>query len=231
MLLTFLGVLLANRYLGSLRELGWVADLVGSLGFAGAAERLDTFFVGGEHFGYKKNMYFGLFRVVSYLVPAFVVGRWVLRRPMKEFGWAVDRDWKHIRIYLALFLAMVPVVLLVSTLDSFQDFYPFYEPSGTESVWPWFVTWEIVYLLQFIGLELFFRGFALHGLVPRFGNMAIFVVLIPYVMIHFAKPAPEAVGSIVAGLVLGYLSLRSKSAVWGGLLHFGVALLMDVVAY
>jgi hypothetical protein len=47
-------------------------------------------------------------------------------------------------------------------------------------------------------------------------------------MIHFVKPAPEALASIVGGLVMGYLALRTGSIVWGVALHVSVAALMDV---
>ena len=52
--------------------------------------------------------------------------------------------------------------------------------------------------------------------------------MVPYVMIHFVKPAPEAAAAIVGGLVMGYLALRTGSIVWGIALHVSVAALMDV---
>jgi membrane protease YdiL (CAAX protease family) len=48
-------------------------------------------------------------------------------------------------------------------------------------------------------------------------------------MIHFAKPMPEEFAAIVAGLVLGYMALRSRSFVPGILLHVAVALTMDLL--
>ena len=48
-------------------------------------------------------------------------------------------------------------------------------------------------------------------------------------MVHFQKPLPETMGSIIAGLALGTLALRTSS-IWGGaLLHVAVALTMDSV--
>ena len=55
-------------------------------------------------------------------------------------------------------------------------------------------------------------------------------MVIPYCMIHFHKPLPEVFGAIVAGIVLGWLALETRS-LWGGvLLHVAVALSMDVAA-
>jgi membrane protease YdiL (CAAX protease family) len=49
-------------------------------------------------------------------------------------------------------------------------------------------------------------------------------------MIHFGKPLPEAIGSIVAGYILGYLSLKSKNIFPGMILHISVALTMDLLS-
>ena len=83
---------------------------------------------------------------------------------------------------------------------------------------------------QFFGLEFFFRGFILHGLRRALGANAIFVMIVPYCMIHFGKPMPETIGAIGAGLILGTLAMRTRS-IWGGvLIHIGVAMTMDVLA-
>src|SRR5215469_18060163 len=68
------------------------------------------------------------------------------------------------------------------------------------------------------------RTFALHG------NCRVPVSVMPYMMIHFTKPWPEALASIVAGLVLGSLAWKTKS-IWGGVcVHCAVAITMDLLA-
>ena len=78
-----------------------------------------------------------------------------------------------------------------------------------------------------MGLEFFFRGFLVWGLRRRFGAYAIVVMTIPYCMIHFGKPLPETLASIIAGLALGFMSLRTSSIVLGAAIHMTVALSMD----
>jgi len=46
--------------------------------------------------------------------------------------------------------------------------------------------------------------------------------------VHFGKPVPEVFAAIVAGLVLGTWALRSGSFLWGWLLHWTVAISMDL---
>jgi membrane protease YdiL (CAAX protease family) len=60
--------------------------------------------------------------------------------------------------------------------------------------------------------------------------MAVFVMIVPYNMIHFQKPGLEALAAILGGLVLGSLSLKTRSIWWGAMLHLAVAGTMDVLS-
>jgi len=55
------------------------------------------------------------------------------------------------------------------------------------------------------------------------------MMTVPYTMIHFSKPMPEAFAAIVAGLVLGTMAVRSRSFVPGIFLHVAVAITMDLL--
>jgi membrane protease YdiL (CAAX protease family) len=135
---------------------------------------------------------------------------------------------RHLWIYAVMFALILPAVYLASRSDAFRHMYPFYRLAN-RSVAD-LVIWELLYAAQFIALELFFRGFMLHGLRRSFGANAIFVMMVPYCMIHFGKPMAEAVGAIGAGFILGTLAMRTRS-IWGGAaIHIAVAVTMDVLA-
>jgi membrane protease YdiL (CAAX protease family) len=87
-----------------------------------------------------------------------------------------------------------------------------------------------MYFCQFLALEMFFRGFWLGVLRRSFGSGAIFVMAVPYCMIHFGKPYLEACGAIVAGIALGSLSMKTRSIYQGFMVHITVAGLMDWLA-
>jgi membrane protease YdiL (CAAX protease family) len=129
-----------------------------------------------------------------------------------------------------MILVMTPLVLWASQGERFRETYPFYRLATGEPLWPRFVAWEVLYALQFVALEFFFRGYVLHGVRHRFGAYSIFVMMVPYCMIHFAKPLPETCGAIIAGIVLGFMSLATRSIWMGALLHIAVALTMDFAA-
>jgi membrane protease YdiL (CAAX protease family) len=121
----------------------------------------------------------------------------------------------------------VPIVWVCSAFDRFQETYPFLRLVSHERVRADLWKWELAYAAQFIGLEFFFRGFIVHGIKHRFGVYAVFVSMVPYVQIHFGKPMPEATASLIAGIVLGYMSLVTRSVWLGAALHIGVAWGMD----
>jgi membrane protease YdiL (CAAX protease family) len=49
-------------------------------------------------------------------------------------------------------------------------------------------------------------------------------------MIHYHKPVLETFGAIAAGVILGYMSLRTRSIWLGAALHIAVAWTMDAAA-
>jgi membrane protease YdiL (CAAX protease family) len=103
-------------------------------------------------------------------------------------------------------------------------------PNVPSQYWPQFWTWQWFYAIQFVALEFFFRGFLVHALRRQMGAYAILVMTVPYCMIHFGKPIPETLGAIGAGLVLGFMSLKTRSIWMGAALHIAVAMTMDFAA-
>ncbi len=161
-----------------------------------------------------------------FILPALVV-RLVFGLKLRDFYLTPHEYLQHLPFYALLFLPVGLAVLVVAQSPNFQAHYPFYDNA---SGWPDQVVWELGYALQFFGLEFFFRGFMLRGVVAELGSMGVMVMIIPYCMIHFGKPLPECLGSILSGLVLGTLAMDTKS-IWGGVtIHVAVAWLMDGAA-
>ena len=150
------------------------------------------------------------------------------RQPLSDYGFKVRGFANLWGLYLAMLAVMIPIVVTVSMTKSFQGTYRFYRNALIEPLWPRFWIWETAYFLQFIGLEFFFRGYLLHGIKRRFGAYAIFVMMVPYCMIHFGKPMPETFSAIAAGIILGFMSLKTRSIWMGAALHISVALTMDL---
>lgn len=167
--------------------------------------------------------------IFYFLIPALTV-KLVFKEKLRDYGLWGGNVIKERKIFTLFLIIMVPLVLIFSTTDSFQMRYPFYVLHTGETLWPNFYIWQLLYFFQFIALEFFFRGFMVHGLKRQFGFYSIFVMTIPYCMIHFGKPFPETMAAIIAGIILGTLSLKSRSVWMGVAIHYFVALSMDLSA-
>jgi membrane protease YdiL (CAAX protease family) len=161
------------------------------------------------------------------LIPVFVI-KVILKDRLSDYGLGLGRLRERIKWYLLLVTPILCFVFMVSFRDDFSTHYPFYRQANRS----WFdlLTWEILYLVQFICVEFFFRGFIIQACRPSFGVNAIFVMIVPYLMLHFSKPWLEASGAIFFGLFLGVLALHTRS-IWGGVMvHISIALSMDIAA-
>jgi hypothetical protein len=172
------------------------------------------------------RVFWGVSRYGGYLLPV-LVWPFVFKENPLDLGLRFRGFREHAWIYLLCLVVVIPALVVVSHTPDFSRYYPMYPGAGRS--WTDFWIWEVVYVGQFFTLEVFFRGFWLRG-ARILGSGAIFSMVVPYVMIHFNKPYLEACGAIVAGTVLGSLSMKTGS-IWAGfLIHSTVAILMDLLA-
>lgn len=135
--------------------------------------------------------------------------------------------------YLLILLMMAPLVALASTRADFLHTYPKFRNIAfigdyTRPVWPWQLLYELSYGLDFLNIELFFRGLLAIGLARYAGDKAILPMAAFYCTIHFGKPMGECISSFFGGMVLGVLSVRSRSILGGLMVHLGLAWMMEL---
>jgi membrane protease YdiL (CAAX protease family) len=205
-------------------ELTWLARVLA--GPETAADVYDTLRRwGNDPLG--SRVWWALVSTVTYVALPIVALKLVFRQRLSDHGLKLRGLLRAWPLYVLFVMVMVPLVIMCSAEDRFQATYPFVPFRTREDVHANLWKWDLAYAAQFVGLEFFFRGFMVHGLKHRFGAYAVFVSMVPYVQIHFGKPMPEATASIVAGVVLGYMSLVTRSVWLGAALHIGVAWGMD----
>ncbi|HRJ51772.1 MAG TPA: CPBP family intramembrane metalloprotease [Candidatus Thiothrix moscowensis] len=172
--------------------------------------------------------WWSLWHLVCFILIPVLVIKLVFRESLANYGLGIGKLRQHFKWYLLLTLPILCFVVIVSFRDDFSNHYPFYRLANRS--WADLLAWELLYLSQFVCVEFFFRGFILQACRPAFGVNAIFVMIVPYLMIHFSKPWLEATGAILFGLFLGILALRTRS-IWGGVLvHVSIAFSMDMAA-
>jgi len=198
--------------------------------YVGGADKYEEWFPydGGEYWELIGFVWWTGWRVAGYvLIPVIAIVALPGER-LRDYHISPRGFFRHLWIYAVMFVAFSPIVFVAASSDSFRDMYPFYRMANRSQLDLW--SWEGLYVLQFMALEFFFRGFLLQSLRRILGANAIFVMIVPYCMIHYGKPLPETLGAIGAGLVLGTLAMRTRS-IWGGvMIHCGVAISMDVLA-
>jgi membrane protease YdiL (CAAX protease family) len=168
-------------------------------------------------------------RVAGYVIVPILVWKLCFRTDsLLDYGLHIRGFFRHLWIYGVFLAILAPVMLIVAQQPDFGTYYPFYKLSSRS--WADFLVWECMYFVQFFALEFFFRGWMVGSLRRSLGSSAILVMCVPYCMIHYGKPYLEAHGAVIAGIVLGSLSMKTKSVYSGFLLHISVAFGMDLLS-
>jgi len=82
------------------------------------------------------------------------------------------------------------------------------------------------YALYMFPWQFLFRGYMLFGLEKSIGKSAIFVQVIPFVLLHLGKPFLETLACIPGGFGFGYVAYRTRSFLPCFIIHLGVYVMM-----
>lgn len=158
--------------------------------------------------------------LIFYLGLPLLVIILVFRDKVKDYGIRVG-DWKFSLKWIGIFAAIMVGATLISLL--FPSIVGYYGKGYNLEA---YLARLLRYGIYLIGWEFLFRGFMLFGLEKKFGKSAIFIALIPFVLLHLGKPEIETLGTILSGVVLGWVALRSRNFWSAWLLHFLTGVLM-----
>jgi hypothetical protein len=179
----------------------------------------------GAHYLFYHYTYWAIASSFFYLaIPVFAI-KILFKERLRDYGLKREQFFGYFKVYLLVFLVVFPMIVVASYSLEFQSTYPFYFPAHDDLTY--YLIWEFFYVVQFFALEFFFRGFMVLGLKKEMGLLSVFVMLIPYCMIHFNKPLAECAGSIFAGIFLGLMSYKTQSIWMGSLLHTAAAVSMN----
>ena len=115
-------------------------------------------------------------RTLIYLIPLFIIKKTMDNNAENFYGFSF-KSFDH-KPYLYMLLLMLPLIIIASFQESFQVSYPQFKPWQSNEI---FHTnklglasiFELLYLLDFIMVELLFRGFIIIGLAKLLGKDAI----------------------------------------------------------
>lgn len=162
--------------------------------------------------------------VLEFLIPlAWIVAVW--REDPRRFGLTLG-DWRlGLPITLAGIAAMAVIIWIAGQQADFRSYY-----TDTIDGRPP-ARLVIDTAIDIFAWEFFFRGWMLWSLGRKMGADAIWIQVIPFALMHVWKPEIEQLSTVVGGALFGLLAWRTKSFVWGFLLHwFMVAWVLMVTA-
>ncbi|MBS1655154.1 MAG: CPBP family intramembrane metalloprotease, partial [Bacteroidetes bacterium] len=127
--------------------------------------------------------------------------------------------WKP---YIIMILIMIPLIAAASTQKDFLAMYPKLNSIAAIQDQPGFTNWhkvlyELSYGSDFLGIEIFFRGFLVLAFIKIAGKDAILPMACFYCTIHFGKPLGECISSYFGGMLLGIVVANTRS-IYGGLM-------------
>ena len=168
-------------------------------------------------------------RLIVVVIPLLLIW-WMGKYEQPFFG--ITAKEINFRPYLLMLLLMVPLITWASTQHDFLLTYPKLRQVNfingfVKRPWPYKLLFEMSYGIDFITIELFFRGFLVLAFVRFAGQDAILPMAVFYCSIHFGKPLAECISSFFGGLILGIIVYKTRSITGGLMVHLGIAWMME----
>ncbi len=187
----------------------------------------DTTYSYEEKLLFNSILTYGVDIFLYFIIPALII-RIVFKKKLSLFGFQVgDKKCGLIFSLLAIVAMAIPILIFANQRD-FQNYYPQIEIVYKDLLY--FFIYFFALLLYVFSWEFLWRGYFLFGLEKKFGVYAIFIQLIPFVLMHNGKPFAETVGAIIGGIVLAVVAIRTRSVFYGVIIHFIIIYLMDIFA-
>lgn len=175
-------------------------------------------------------------KMIAAMLPITIYWLWDRKQISSPYGFTIKNF--NLRPYFLILLVMLPFVVGFGLTDHFTGYYPrglknltYYFGFNVEPPQAYLLFYELIYGLDFVSIEYFFRGFLVLAFLKYVGPGSILPMAAFYVSIHFGKPMVETISSFFGGSLLGVLAFYSRS-IWGGIVvHMGIAWLMELGAF
>jgi len=162
----------------------------------------------------------GLERVVLFLLVPMVTLLLLGERP-SAYGLRLG-EWRiGLAVALGLALLATPIILSVADLPDFEAYYRRAAADLPAAV--------LGNGIDVAAAEFLFRGFLMWTLVRVAGPMGVVLATFPFVFTHLGKPELETLSTFFGGMGFGWLAWRTRSVLYGALLHVYLISLIVIV--
>lgn len=140
-------------------------------------------------------LYYGVFPLLVVII--------VLRKNPLDFGlkWGEPKIWGW---YVLIFCVIAGIILWASSNDG--NLKNYYSARGFN-----LFTYSLTQVMALGASEFLYRGFLIFGLKEKFGEGAILLQMIPFVLMHIGKVEIETISTILTGILFGWVVYRGKS--------------------
>jgi uncharacterized protein len=151
--------------------------------------------------------------VLEFIIPvAWILAVW--REDPRRFGLTLG-DWRlGVPVAVGGIVTMAVIIWFLGRLPDFRAYYT--DTIGGRPMWRLVIDTGI----DIFAWEFFFRGWMLWSLGRKFGTDAIWLQIVPFALMHVWKPEIEQLSTIVGGAFFGLLAWRTRSFLYGWLLHW-----------
>ena len=161
--------------------------------------------------------------VLEFIIPLAIV-LMVWREDPRRYGLRLG-DWRLGLVVVALGVAVMAVAIwFLGRLPDFRAYYT--DTIAGRPMWRLIIDTGV----DLLAWEFFFRGWLMWALARKYGTDAIWLQVIPFALMNVWKPEIEQLSTLFGGAVLGLLAWKTKSFVWGWLLHWFMMAWVLVVA-
>lgn len=149
---------------------------------------------------------------------------------LSEWGFSQGRAREAFLITLVFSAVAAGIAYFASYNPQFTKMYPMIramKSGGFE-----FFKYETGFLLFFFLWEFYFRGAMLFSFVKSVDSIPVAVLMqaVIFAFAHLGKPGLETISSLFGGIALGVIVLRMRTFVPAAVIHFILALTMDIIS-
>jgi membrane protease YdiL (CAAX protease family) len=150
---------------------------------------------------------------LEFIVPVlWIVAVW--REDPRRFGLTLG-DWRlGLPVTIAGIAAMAAIIWFLGREPDFRAYY-----TDTIAGRP-MGRLVVDTAVDIFAWEFFFRGWLLWSFGRKYGTDAIWLQIVPFALMHVWKPEIEQLSTVLGGAFFGLLAWRTKSFIWGWLLHW-----------
>ncbi len=157
-----------------------------------------------------------------FLIPALIIKR-VWGKNLSDFGFKLPQNGlKKAEIFLITLTILLALYFLLKQA-SIQNYYSLYWQKMSASL----IIFNLTAFLYYLSEEFLFRGFLLFSLWEKVKLNSILISAIIFSLLHLTRPLPEIFFAFFYSIVMGYVSIKTKSFLPSALLHFILSVLVN----